>query len=736
MAALINLLVSPPLRRATTVTYARWQRCEARTATSTELDMPHRLMPQNWPVQVAAVVRRASVLGAADPGRIRLRSAAATTFSLLLAIGAMLVFTRAAGQPVTVAMLGAVVAMQASAAVKDRDQRSRNITTLLLFFPAIGAMALAAFLVPHGKIVDVGFIAVLFAAVWVRRYGPRGNALGMVAFISYFFVMFLRTPVHQIPVLAVAVAVGIVSSLLVHVLLFPERPRVEARRLLSALRAASLSTLDVATRRGEVSVEVARHQLDQLGETALLIDDWLDRHEAAKSLSVTSKDLALRVFEAQIMLEQAASFLWWLDQDEPWPDGLVDAVAALRICLDNNPTDEQLRQARRMGAAAADKADLSTSAGVATVTAYRAMQAHLAIHHITTNARGISDDDIAAAETDGDDDHDTPQGLNPSTKAAIQVAVATSAATVLGNLISPDRGYWAVLTAFLVFTGVSTRGEILSRAGHRIVGTIAGVVAGVLLAAEIGRNPALQIVVLVVCVFFAFYLATVAYFWLTFFVTVLLAMLYGLLGNFSAQVLEVRIAETAVGSLVGIASAYFVFSTKTRATFAEKVTDYLDQMERVIDTAVTAVLTAGDAGDLVVDTRRMDNSLKAAITAGKPLQMGPVSELRHGVRRLMRGLQVANRSAHALARAGVTASHAGQPPDGADDALHQAAARADEAIARVRRLIAGEDVGAEKRSDAAVFDVGLPEMRPGPVRASVRALNMLDRALTEVTSRV
>jgi uncharacterized membrane protein YccC len=697
-------------------------------------------MPQNWPVQVVAAVRRASVLNAADPGRIRLRSAAATTFSLLLAICAMLAFTRAAGQPVTVAMLGAVVAMQASAAVKDRDQRSRNITTLLLFFPAIGAMALAAVLAPHGKIVDVGFIAVLFAAVWVRRYGPRGNALGMVAFISYFFVMFLRTPVHQIPVLAVAVAVGIVSSLLVHVLLFPERPRVEARRLLSALRAASLSTLDVATRRGQVSVDVARHELDQLGETALLIDDWLDRHEAAKSLSVTSKDLALRVFEAQIMLEQAASFLWWLDQDEPWPEGLVDAVAALRICLDNNPTDEQLRQARRMGAAAADKADLSTSAGVATVTAYRAMQAHLAIHHITTNARGISDDDIAAAaaRADGDDDdQDAPSGLNPSTKAAIQVAVATSAATILGNLISPDRGYWAVLTAFLVFTGVSTRGEILSRAGHRVVGTIAGVVAGVLLAAEIGRNPALQIVVLVVCVFFAFYLATVAYFWLTFFVTVLLAMLYGLLGNFSAQVLEVRIAETAVGSVVGIASAYFVFSTKTRATFAAKVTDYLDQMERVIDTAVTAVRTAGDAGDLVADTRRMDNALKEAVTAGKPLQMGPLSELRHGVRRLMRGLQVANRSAHALARAGVTAAQGVQVPDGADEALHQAAARAGAAVAGIRKLVAGDDPNtSERRSDTALFDVGLPEMRPGPVRASVRALNVIDRALTEVTVRM
>jgi uncharacterized membrane protein YccC len=689
-------------------------------------------------VQLSAAVRKASVLIVADPGRIRLRSAAATTLSLLLALIAMLAFTRVAGQPVTVAMLGAVVAMQASAAVKDRDQRSRYITTVLLFFPALGAMTLAAFLGPHGKIADVGFIAVLFAAVWVRRYGPRGNALGMVAFISYFFALFLRASLHQVPVLAVVAAVGITSSLLVHALVFPDRPRVEARRLLSALRSASTSVLEVATQPGVVGIDVVRRRLDQLGVTALLIDDWLDRHEAAKSLSVTSKDLALRVFEAQIMLEQAASFLWSLDPKQSWPDGLRDAVSALRICLTNDPTDEQLRLARRLGSAAAEHADLSTSAGVATVTAYRAVQAHLAIHHITTNARGISDADIAASEPDRrEEDEDAAPGLNPSTKAAIQVAVATSAATVLGELISPDRWYWAVLTAFLVFTGVTTRGEILSRAGHRIVGTVVGVVAGVLLAAVIGHNSAVQITVLLVCVFFAFYLVTVAYFWLTFFVTVLLAMLYGLLGNFSLQVLELRIAETAAGALVGIASAYFIFSTKTRDTFAEKVDDYLDQMQQVIDTAVTAVLTPSDAADLVADTRRLDNALKGAITAGKPLQMGPLSDLRRGVRRLMRGLQIANRSAHALARAGVTAAHVDGLPDGAAEALHQAAARAGDAVVSVRRLVAGEDLNlSEKRSEIAAFDAGMPEMRPGPVRAAVRALNTLDRTLTEVATRV
>lgn len=675
----------------------------------------------------------------ADPGRIRLRSAAATTLSLLLAMIAMLGFTRVTGQPITVAMLGAVAAMQASAAVKDRDQRGRIITTLLLFFPAVGAVTLAALLSPLGKIADVGFIAVLFGAVWVRRYGPRGNALGMIAFISYFFSLFLQTRPEQVPVLAVAVAVGLAASLLVRTLVFPDRPRIEALRLLSALRSASAAALDTAVYRGG-DVEMLRRRLDQLGETALLIDDWLDRHEAAKSFSVTSKDLALRVFEAQIMLEQSAVLLWSLDPGAEWPSGLKDAIGALRICLSNGPSEDQLRQARHLGSAAAGSADLSTSAGIATVTAYRATQAHLAIHHITTNALGIADEDAAEPEPDAEDETQEP-GLHASTKAAIQVAVATSAATVLGEIISPDRWYWAVLTAFLVFTGVTTRGEILSRAGHRIVGTIAGVVAGVLLAAVIGQHPPVQIVVLLVCVFCAFYLVQVAYVWLTFFVTVLLAMLYGLLGTFSLQVLELRVAETAAGGVVGIASAYFIFSTRTRTTFAEKVRDYLDQMNDVISAAVDSVLAPGSQTDLVADTRRLDNALQDVIAAGKPLQIGPPLSMRRGVRRLLRGLQISNRSAHALARAGVAASH-GQPDsapqDATAEALRHAAARAGATVTSVREAVEGKNVDSPERDDETVVldAIGVSAISPGPLRAAIRALNTLDRTLAEVTTRV
>lgn len=673
-----------------------------------------------------------------DPGRLRFRSAATTTLALVLALSASYGFITLAGQPITVAMLGTIVAMQSAAAVKDRQQHSRVVTTLLLFFPAVAAVSLAATLSHFGKVADVGFIAVLFGAVWVRRFGPRGNALGMVAFISYFFALFLRATPSQIPVLAVAIAIGIGSTLLVRTLILPDRPAVEVRRLVRALRGASTAVLDVATDRDEFDLVVLRRRLDHLGETALMIDDWLDRHDAAQSLNVTSDDLALKVFDAQIAMEQLASMLWSLGPASSWPRGLQDAVAAVRVCLWPHPSEDQLRAARKSAAAASDRADLSGTEGIATVVAFRVTQAHLALHHITTNALGASDPVEPEPETP-DDDADT--GLNPSTKAAIQVAVATSAATILGELVSPDRWYWAVLTAFLVFTGVSTRGEILTRVGHRIVGTIAGVVAGVLLATLVGHHPLVQMLLLVTCVFCAFYLVTVAYAWLTFFVTVLLAMLYGLLGDFSVQVLELRIAETAVGGVVGIASAYFIFSTGTRTTFVEKVDDYLQRMTDLIGAAIASVAAPGGETDLVAETRRLDNALQAVVTAGKPLQMGPAVRSRRGVQRLLRGLQVSNRSAHALARAGVNAARADAdtaPPEATVAALHDAAAHVCDTIDSVKRVVDGAAVErTDKATNAVILSVaGTADIPPGPVRGAIRALSNLDRALLEVTARV
>ncbi|PRZ41009.1 fusaric acid resistance family protein [Antricoccus suffuscus] len=711
------------------------------------------------------VTRAVRFLAVSDPGQLRLTSAAGTALTVLLTIVVSIGFTSATGDPVTVAMLGTVVSMQASVSVKDRTPRARIATTALMALPAAGAVLLVAALSEFGKLADVGFIAVLFTAVWARRFGPRGTALGMVSFISYFFALFLHATIAQVPVLLIAIAIGVTVALFVRIAIFRDRPQSEVRRLARALRAASVSALEVAAPDRPRDINTLRRKLTGLADTGMMIEDWLDRNNASLHLSVTSHDLSVRVFEAQIATEQLASALWALAGDGSWAPSLGRAMTAVGACLQDNPSAEALRAARRLATDAADKAD-SSQVGIATILAARTVQAHTAIHRITANttrerkransntteaipavvsasvspARGSDSIDAYG----GADEPDAPEvagrpGLNKNTRAAIQVAVATSAATVVGELISPNRWYWAVLTAFLVFGGVTTRGELLTKAGNRILGTVLGVVAGVLLAALVGHHPIAQMALIVVCVFFGFWLVAVNYSLLAFFITVLLALLYGLLGKFSVDVLELRIYETAAGAAMGIIAAFVVLPVRTRATVIAGVNGYLGQMSALIDESIESVLAPGGSNNLVAKSRSLDTALQDVVTAAKPLSLGPTTTGRRSTRRLLRVLGVSGRAAHALARAGVVASRAEpdtRPSEETADALRAATLVVQGHLDLAMKMVAGKPFEHPPRNaDSPVINVMTTTSNtPGALRSAVRALSKLNRSITELIS--
>ncbi len=685
------------------------------------------------------VTRTVRFLAVSDPGQLRLMSAAGTALTVLLAMLASVGVIEATGEPVTVAMLGTIVSMQAAAVVKDRAPRARVLTTALMALPAGGAVLLAAGLSEFGKAADVGFIAVLFAAVWVRRFGPRGTALGMGAFISYFFALFLHADVSQVPVLLVAIVIGVAIAVFVRTAIFRDRPHSEVRRLARALRAASLAVLEAASPGRPSDPALLRRKLTGLADTAMMIEDWLDRNDAALHLSLTSHDLSVRVFEAQIATEQLASALWPLGQEVSWPVDLGRAMTMVTSCLQDDAPEEVLQAARRYGFEVVETTDTSQQAGLAAILAARAIEAHLAIHRITADtsnavdrASGTSADIVAT--TDGPA---SATALNPHTRAAIQVAFATSAAMLLGDLISPNRWYWAVMTAFLVFNGVTTRGELLTKAGNRILGTVLGVMAGVLLAAAVGDQPVVQMALIVVCVFFAFWLLAINYALLVFFITVLLSLLYGLLGQFSIDVLEVRIYETIAGSAMGILAAFLVLPVRTRSTLLAKVEAYLAQMSELIDASVESVVVTGGGADLVTASRALDTALQGVMTAAKPLSLGPTTRGRRSTRRLLLVLQVSGRAGHALARAGAAASRA--EPDTAPSeetarALREAAALVRQNLALVVQLVSGESFERPSRStDSPVIDVLItaPDASAA-LRGAVRALSRLNRSILEL----
>ncbi len=116
-----------------------------------------------------------------------------TTAALGCALLIMYLVTRATRQPLTVAFLGVVITMVAARSVNEADPRRQRITMALLPVPAALAITAATVLAPHNVASEVVFVVVVFAAVYARRFGTRGRALGMVAFMAYFFTLGLAT---------------------------------------------------------------------------------------------------------------------------------------------------------------------------------------------------------------------------------------------------------------------------------------------------------------------------------------------------------------------------------------------------------------------------------------------------------------------------------------------------------------------------------------------------------------
>ncbi|MYR56757.1 FUSC family protein, partial [Streptomyces sp. SID625] len=99
---------------------------------------------------------------------------------------------------------------------------------------------------------------------------------------------------------------------------------------------------------------------------------------------------------------------------------------------------------------------------------------------------------------------------------------------------------------------------ILVKGYRRLLGTVLGVVAGIVLAGLVGPHtwPALALVLLLV--FAMFYTAPLSYTLMSFFVTAALGLLYMLLHTYSLSVLVLRIEETALGAACGIIAAAVV----------------------------------------------------------------------------------------------------------------------------------------------------------------------------------
>ncbi|MFF7191208.1 FUSC family protein [Streptomyces sp. NPDC008222] len=398
---------------------------------------------------------------APDPGLFRLR----VSLRAVLGIGLGVAVCEGAGLSLPASITGGLAALLALFTVADPTVRGQAATTALL--PVVGLPVLTLATALHGApaVRDAAWLAVVFAGVYARRWGPRGNALGIFAFMTFFVAQFLHAVPDLLPELFAAVALSLAAA--------------------------------AAVRFG----------------------------------------------------------LWCVERRRPLPT----APAPL-------------------------------------------------------GGRGLA---------------------RPATRQAFQATAACAFAVAAGQVLSHERWYWAVGATWWIFVNTASRGETLIRGFRRVVGTVTGIVVGLLVAVPLHGAPAPTAVLIAACVFGIFYTAALSYSWMMFFVTVMAGLLYGLLGVLHAGLLGLRLAETGVGALGAALAVAFVLPITTH-----EVTD------RWVRRAVHAVhgCTAAAARRLAGDTEADPASRAAELEALLARVQGALAPLVHPLNplraRKARALQV------------------------------------------------------------------------------------------------
>jgi uncharacterized membrane protein YccC len=187
--------------------------------------------------------------------------------------------------------------------------------------------------------------------------------------------------------------------------------------------------------------------------------------------------------------------------------------------------------------------------------------------------------------------------------------VAAAVATIACDAISASRWYWAVLTAFVVFVGTTTRGGILTRAYGRVMGTVVGLFVGgglVLLAHD--QKP-LLVAICVVAAFGMMYLGPIRYLYSAFCMSAMLVSMYGLLGDLDTQILELRIDETVTGAVIGVLCAYLIFSANSRPALTAKIDAYFSAFDGVLSAGRNALTAPGGSAEVLAAVRQLDAAL-------------------------------------------------------------------------------------------------------------------------------
>jgi uncharacterized membrane protein YccC len=194
------------------------------------------------------------------------------------------------------------------------------------------------------------------------------------------------------------------------------------------------------------------------------------------------------------------------------------------------------------------------------------------------------------------------------------MAAALAASFVVGYLFFPSHWSWIVLTALIVNSGNRGRQDVVYKSALRVLGAAAGTLLAMAVSSQAAVHGATAATLILACVFLGVWLRPLGYGWWALFVTLALALLQALQAPEpqSLAFLWQRLMEIAIGALLGLGAAWFVYPIRSTDVLRRRLADALAAM--------------GEAMDPQTDTRRGD-AIVAAIAQVE--QLRPSFHARH-----------------------------------------------------------------------------------------------------------
>ena len=640
----------------------------------------------------------AGVVFPPDPGLLRLLAALRATlaglltFLLVVLLGALLPPPLAPSLPDRI--LGFAIGLFSGAAVRDPTGRQRALTLALVPPSAFAACTAAALLLYHPFAAELLVPAIMFAVTYGGARGPRWGALGTIALISYIISLVTRRPPSDLPAQALVVCLGAADAAMVRFVLLRERPAVELARLRHSIRhrvSSVLGRIDAAAEAGawrDTRTALFR-ELDRLGEAMLMGEA---RVAALAAQEPEQAGIGLHMLEIHLAVEHLARVAQQDLGESSTRQELHRKVAELRQAL------------------AADRLPPRLEAGPSALDAALALLARVMREPLRA--------EVALSPAAG------AAGSGSALRPAVQAAIAGGLAIASGELVSPHRWYWAAFAAFVMFQGTRSRGESIAKVAQFMAGTLAGVLAGVLLATALAGQTLLMLAAIVAAVFLAFQAFMAAYAVMIFWITVVLGLMFGMLGYFAPELLLMRLEETAAGAACGILVTSLVLVRPTRAAIDAAIAGFLRALGGVVDAALPGLLQGRATPELPARLLEIEQRLRDLRVAAQPALSGLGGWRNQTLRRRLVLLSGCEAWAREL---GAIALHSGGLSDAAlSGTVRQVAERIDATISRLLARASGPAA-----NDAAGGFPQIPD-DADPLHRAVRLVLRIDAALMQL----